>query len=175
MIMTTQSDNPDYIEIALSKQGRKHRGLYSAIVDEIDSDLEGRNWTVLITHNVKYAMHKVSGELLHRLILSRILDRPLLDTEQVDHINLNGLDNRRCNLRLATNTENQRNKSKQVNNTSGYKGVYWRKDSNKWVAQIKVDNEVRHLGRFDTPEEAHAAYCEAAKQLHGEFANFGDT
>ena len=56
-------------------------------------------------------------------------------------------------------------------NNSKYKGVYLRK--NRWIAQIAQHKKVKHLGSFDTPEEAHKAYCKAGKKLHGEFANFG--
>jgi hypothetical protein len=66
--------------------------------------------------------------------------------------------------------ENNRNCGRDHTNTSGYKGVYWYEDRKKWRAQIGYQGKVTNLGSFDTPEEAHAAYCEAAHRLHGEFA-----
>ena len=92
---------------------------------------------------------------------------------QIDHINENKDDNRLSNLRLATNRQNARNRGKQKNNKSGFKGVCWMKQSKRWVAQICVDGTQTYLGLFDTPEEAHAVYCIAAEKHHGEFANTG--
>lgn len=90
-----------------------------------------------------------------------------------DHINCIGRDNRICNLREATNQENQCNKPANKNNKSGYKGVCWNKTNNKFVAQIKINNKQVRIGQFDCPKEAHKAYCEAADELHKEFANHG--
>ncbi len=89
----------------------------------------------------------------------------------VDHINGNALDNRRCNLRFATASENSMNRSKTVLNTSGFKGVY--KDKSRWLAKIGIGGKRIYLGTFDTPELAYAAYCAAALKYHKEFANFG--
>ena len=99
---------------------------------------------------------------------------PIDDEMDVDHI----CHNRRCvrpsHLRAATRGENQWNTGKQKNNSSGYKGVTRPKGRRKWQAQITVDDRVHYLGTFDDPEDAHAAYCEAATRLHGAFANFGE-
>lgn len=93
----------------------------------------------------------------------------------VDHINGNRLDNRRCNLRLCTNEQNRRNQKKQQN--VKFKGVYRRKEDGKWEARIALNKQRIHLGRFETAEEAAAAYDRAAVLYHGQFArlNFGDT
>ena len=88
----------------------------------------------------------------------------------IDHINLDRSDNRISNLRAATRSENNYNTGPKSNNTSGYKGVSLRKDNSKWGAEIQVRGKRQRLGCFDTPEEAHAAYCAAAERLHGEFA-----
>lgn len=91
---------------------------------------------------------------------------------QVDHRNAIKDDNRWANLRLATCSENMHNQGKRRHNKSGYKGVCWHRGARKWVAQIKVDWKIKYLGLYDTPQAAHAAYCEAAKKYHGEFARF---
>ena len=88
----------------------------------------------------------------------------------VDHINRIKSDNRIENLRLATVSQNQSNVTKYKNNTSGYKGVSWDKRRKKWRAQINHNNKKIHIGYFDTPELAHAAYIAAAAKLQGEFA-----
>ena len=76
---------------------------------------------------------------------------------QIDHINGLTTDNRFENLRIVTNTVNSRNKKMRNNNTSGFTGVYWYKRDRKWQARIKINNKYKHLGCFDTIEEAIAA------------------
>ena len=92
----------------------------------------------------------------------------------VDHIDQNGLNNTRHNLRVCTRAENNYNKGKQKNNTSGFKGVS--RDRRKWCAVIWMNRTRKHLGFFSTPEEAARAYDAAARELHGDFActNFVD-
>jgi hypothetical protein len=85
-----------------------------------------------------------------------------------DHINHDTLDNRSENLRICTHSQNQMNKGKRSDNTSGYKGV--RKCGNSWQAQISTNKNNYYLGSYSTPEEAARAYDEAAKRLCGEFA-----
>lgn len=169
----------DFITIPLSKQG-KHKGKYAAIIDEIDNDLAEINWRVFISTNTEYVSRTVRQdgnqrtEQLHRVVLARKLGRGLLATEIVDHINGNGLDNRRSNLRLATPIQNQQNSRKRTDNTSGCKGVHWRKDAGLWTAQIRINGSLQFLGYFDTKEAARDAYNATALQYHQEFANLGE-
>lgn len=92
-------------------------------------------------------------------------------TQEIDHRDGNGLNNKWTNLREATSSQNGMNTKTPSNNTSGYKGVtlhlgkYWR-------AQIWLNKKRIHLGFFPNPEAAHAAYCEAALELFGDFARF---
>lgn len=87
----------------------------------------------------------------------------------VDHINTIKNDNRFSNLREATRSENQRNCGARSHNKSGLKGVYFFEERNKWVAYINLSGKKKHLGVFDSPDHASAAYQAAAKQHHGEF------
>lgn len=91
--------------------------------------------------------------------------------DQIDHINNDKTDNRICNLRLATQSENIVNRRAQSNNSSGRKGVT--RSGKRWSASIRSNGHRYHLGTFDTVDDAHAAYSEAACRLHGEFANVG--
>ena len=105
--------------------------------------------------------------MLHRFIL----DVPSKMT--VDHITGDTLDNRRENLRICSTAENNRNKPKYSNKTAHHKGVYFYKTKRKpWRARININKKSISLGYFSSSEEAHAAYCEAAKKYHGEFARF---
>lgn len=94
----------------------------------------------------------------------------------VDHVNGDGLDNRRSNLRPATDAQNGRNRGANRNNTSGYKGVSLDKRRGTWAAALWVAGRKHHLGTHATPEAAAHAYDHAAVELHGEFArlNFPD-
>ena len=89
---------------------------------------------------------------------------------QVDHVNGDGLDNRRANLRPASTAQNARNRSRPSTNRSGFKGVSWVRDRGHWRAGIKVDGRSLNLGSFADPVEAAKAYDEAARRLHGKFA-----
>lgn len=97
----------------------------------------------------------------------------------VDHINHNGLDNRKANLRLVTNAQNSYNRPcfKKKGSPSQYKGVYWSKRDNKWQVQISCKGKVKTIGQFKDEIQAAKAYDKAAKKYHGEFAylNFSQT
>lgn len=89
----------------------------------------------------------------------------------VDHIDGDGLNCTDENMRVCTNAENLMNRGKQVNNTSGFKGVTWNKNAHKWKSRITSGGKERHLGYFLDPVDAALAYDAAAVELHGEFAN----
>lgn len=87
---------------------------------------------------------------------------------QADHRDLKRDNDRISNLREATDSQNGANTGLLASNRSGFKGVSHSRDG--WKAQIRKNGERKFLGYFDTPEEAHAAYCAAARDLHGDFA-----
>lgn len=92
---------------------------------------------------------------------------------EIDHINCDRADNRWANLRAATRAQNGQNRGANKRNTTGFKGVTYWPARKKYMAQIMANGVQKTLGYFDTPNEAHAAYCAAAAKLHGQFANFG--
>jgi hypothetical protein len=101
---------------------------------------------------------------MHRIIMNP------LDGLTVDHINNNKLDNRRCNLRICSISENARNRGAQSDNTSGYKGVT-KGYKNKWVAQIKLHVKSYRYDGFNSKEDAAREYDRLAISMHGEFAH----
>ena len=145
----------------------------SALIDFADADLIYQKWSC---STFGYAIrHKDKGMCwMHRVILERMLKRPLQAGELCDHINGQPLDNRRSNLRLASCTENVRNSRTGKNNASGYKGVHFHKGGRRWRAQITVNRKVISLGYFKTPEAAAQAYNEAAIAHYGEFAKLNE-
>jgi hypothetical protein len=95
-------------------------------------------------------------------------------TMQVEHIDTNRTNNKIENLRLATALQNSWNTGKKLGTTSQYKGVAFYARYGKWTSQIRVNRKSIHLGYFTDELEAHRAYCLAAVEMHGEFANFGE-
>ncbi len=96
------------------------------------------------------------------------------DSMEVDHINCNPLDNRRCNLRICTHRQNMRNRAGKPNR-SGFKGVSWKSSHKSWRARIYIDGKEVLLGYFKSAAKAHEAYCRASNQHYGEFANHHQT
>lgn len=143
---------------------------YVALVDDEDWEWLSRwKWSVASGPHTQYAQrgpargHEKAIQM-HRLILGTA---PGLET---DHINGDGLDNRRVNLRECTRQENQRNSRSHLGSLSIYKGVSWKKRNQQWQAHIQVDGRKRHLGLFSIEAEAADAYKIAAVIHFGEFA-----
>lgn len=149
-----------------------------ATIDEDDLPIVvGIRWFAYQTHGNWYARSNprkpsgLSGLVhMHRLIANAP------DKSFVDHEDGNGLNNRRSNLRIATNQQNTWNGRLRSTNTSGYRGVTYKKASQKWAAQISVEGKRVYLGLFNTPEEAALAFDRAARIHYGEWAslNFPD-
>lgn len=116
-------------------------------------------YAVLAGHN-KLAMHNV------------ILPPPI--GLEVDHINRNGLDNQKSNLRHATRSQNNMNKDLNKNNTSGFKGVSWMERLKKFRAYVVKDYKQETIGYYKTAGEAAIAYNKRAKELYGEFVKLND-
>lgn len=98
------------------------------------------------------------------------------DRMDTDHVDMDRLNNQRKNLRICTRSENKRNRGKQLDNVSGYKGVSWSRIARRWQAQIKIKGKSIHLGYFTDVRKAAHIYDDAALKYHGEFArlNYGE-
>lgn len=106
---------------------------------------------------------------LHRLLANTPSG---MDT---DHIDMNGLNNQKSNLRICTRSQNMSNSGSRKRSTSQYKGVCWVKRVGKWVAYINTEKYQRkHLGIFESEQEAARAYNAAAKTIHGDFARLNN-
>ena len=158
-----------------TEKGVRHipltRGKF-AIVDEADFERLNRyKWHAICIRGKWYARRCPGGKpiMMHREIMNAPADK------LVDHIDGNGLNNRRCNLRLCTQQQNMQNRRPLIR-TSKFKGVWYCKRTRKWVATIVLDGKTIHLGRFDDEIEAARAYDRKAIELFGEFAylNFPD-
>ena len=141
-----------------------------ALVDDEDFEvLNAHKWfahhhryTFYAKRNAKLAARRINGgpahERMHRVVLERKLGRVLATDEQPDHINGDGLDNRRANLRPATKAQNCHNRHHHIANLSSrYSGVVWDATSGAWMSQIKSRGNRTYLGRYQSENEAALA------------------
>ena len=138
-------DSPNSLVPAGSKAGTLRKDDYIGIF------MKG---TYYFAHRIVWEMHH--GEIPTGLV--------------IDHIDGNRANNMLENLRICTFQQNHFNRGKQSNNKSGFKGVSWHKQKQKWVAQIKIDGRNKFLGFFTDPVKAYEKYCEVAIERYGEYA-----
>tara|TARA_R100001530_G_scaffold129889_1_gene100468 strand:+ start:342 stop:833 length:492 start_codon:yes stop_codon:yes gene_type:complete len=136
------------------------------IVDLCDYDeLSGYKWYEI---ERKHTSHVARWDGKKHIYMHRQIMNPK-DDELIDHVNHNGLDNRRSNLRVCTRKENSRNCVSRIGK-SKYKGVSWHKASKLWHARIMVDRKSKNLGYFKNEEDAGRAYNNAVVKFFGQFA-----
>lgn len=156
-------------------KGNRGKGMF-ALVDEDDYERVNQlKWYPDKGNLTKYAgtFTFINGKPVHVALHRLIMGLSKGDGKEIDHINGNGLDNRKQNLRVCTRGENLRN-SKFRKGSSSHRGVHLHKGSKKWYAQIRFDNKKHYLGSFDCEIEAAEAYNNAAKEHHGEFATLNE-
>lgn len=108
---------------------------------------------------------------VHRLVAMAFIDKEIENKKLVvDHKDRNPINNRLDNLRIVSYRQNNLNKGLCKRNKSGYKGVHYHKQRNKWCAIININGKSSYIGLFDSPEEAGSAWMEKAKILRGDFA-----
>ena len=127
---------------------------------EVAGTVSPQGYLVVSIDGTQYLAHRVAWAMRHGKQPPRL----------IDHADLDGLNNREENLRAANKSTNGANCGIRSHNTSGLKGASFCKATGRWRADITVRGKRQNLGRFDTPEEAHAAWFKAAKEAHGEFA-----
>jgi len=157
-------------EIQLNKFHRtKNYMKFKALVDDDDFDkVNSYNWTVQVRHNASlfYAGRRVGEDLIlmHRFIMG-------VGKEYcIDHIDGNGLNCQKNNMRIATTSQNNMNKTGNKNASSIFKGVSFHKNKNKWQVIIGHKNKLYHLGYFDNEIEAALTYNRSAVIRFGKYA-----
>ena len=162
-VNSAKQPSHDYYEEVMMKLIKLSNGLVT-VVDDDDFDKFGNmNWT----WNGRYVYKKINHKenlYLHRAIMKTPSDL------QTDHKNGDPLDNRKENLRICTVSQNQANRPAPANNTSGFKGVYFRKNRKKFCARITVNQKIITIGCFDTALDAAKAYEKYAQKIFGEFS-----
>jgi hypothetical protein len=148
------------------------QGMVALVDDEDFERLSQYKWYALADGNTFYARRHIRGEdgkqkviQMHREIL-----KLTAKNIECDHINHNGIDNQKHNLRCCTRAENSMNQMSRRGSSSKYKGVSWYKTKCKWCSQIRVNGLLINLGYYDNEEDAAKVYDAKARELFGEFA-----
>jgi len=156
------------------------KGKVVSVDDEDYEELNKYKWCAIKDHGydrwyAQRASKDTNGKYKIITMHRQIMGFPIM--KEIDHVNRNGLDNRRCNLRQCNHSQNKKNNSKYKNNTSGLNGVCWNRYAKKWRASIYKDKKHVHIGYFNDKEEAGRAVDGKALELFGEFAvlNFPET
>lgn len=148
------------------KQIQLTQNLFALINDEDFEDITQFKWyatsvgsrTYYASRGVWLGNKEQSVEYMHHRIL------PLLPGFEIDHIDGNGLNNQRHNLRLVTKRQNAQNKH-HIKKTSVYPGVLWHKYKKRWRAQIRIEGKTKYLGHYKEEIDAFNAYCDALKKI----------
>lgn len=146
---------------------RSDPGAVTVVDDEDYPFISQWNWRL---SDNGYAIRHVSHQGKKYVIRMHRVLAGAPEGAQVDHVNGDRLDNRRANLRLATNRENSCNRNRRRKVLVRLKGVYQTRSGNRWYSRIRVSGRAIYLGTFDSKEDAARAYDKAAKMHHGRFA-----
>lgn len=112
---------------------------------------------------------KIDGKWFEKRMHHFLVDVP--EGFEVDHIDRNGLNNQKSNLRVVTHSQNMMNRNSFKGSSSKYKGVCWHKQCKKWFAQIVLNKKHYYLGLYENEIDAAKAYNKRAKKLHGKYVN----
>jgi hypothetical protein len=162
-----------YIDIST----KKHPNTFALVDDSDFCRLNQYKWHMLKVRNSNYVSrkNKINGIWVNVFMHREILSPP--KGVMIDHVDGNGLNNQKKNMRLCSHSQNMQNRRKHKLTYSKYKGVVWNKKLNKWQSRILHENKRIHIGTFQNEIDAAKAYDKKSKELCGEFAclNFIDT
>lgn len=144
-----------------------HKNIFAKVDDADYKWLNGFTWYYFPYKRTSYAKTFINGICIS---MQNLILKPPTDDLNADHVDGDGLNNQRSNLRLATLQQQRQNKSKHLGATSKYKGVSYSEERDKWVAQICIDGKQVCLGRFNSEQTAARVWNTAAKKHFGEFA-----
>jgi hypothetical protein len=146
---------------------------YVALIDDEDYRRVAKSsWRILKSGDRLYALHDISikGEKIAKKETAELMHRFILNAKKgsiIDHIDGNGLNNQKENLRFVSNRQNAQNRHRGIK-SSKFPGVCFHKKNKNWVSHIMVDGKIRHLGSFSDEKEAAKAYEKACREIVGE-------
>lgn len=153
---------------------------YIALVDDDDFEwINKKKWrvkkpqdnrTVYSMASIYIGDSRCKSVYMHREIMAKHFGAKSLDGMTIDHIDGNGLNNQKTNLRICTQSDNNKNSKARSHCVSGFKGVTLLKGKQKYIARIRVDGKDKFIGSYKDPVDAAIAYDRACKKLRGEFA-----
>lgn len=141
------------------------QGKFSLVDDDVYEWASKFKWYAMKNNNVYYTRRRISigyKKYINVLLHHCVIGFPLFNNE-VDHLNGDGLNNQRDNLKIVTHRQNQQNR--HVKKTSKYVGVFWDSQNKKWRASIKKNGKVKFLGLFKIEEDASLAYQKALQDI----------
>jgi hypothetical protein len=147
----------------------------TALVDDSDFlKLKKFKWYANKGGKNFYALRNyyLPGKIRKTMRMHALIMGPAPDGFEVDHVDGNGLNNQRKNLRFCTKSQNAMNVGKRLHNTSGFKGVSWDNATKKWKVQININKKQCYLGVYSDKLSAYEVYCKACVKFHGEFGKF---
>lgn len=160
----------------ISLKNKDHKPYFTMVDDEDFDKFGGYKWELLTVgrhKKIHYAIRSKKKEKGSRQNITLYLHREIMRLgkgQLIDHIDGNGLNNQKSNLRLATRNQNEWNRVGWTKNKSSkYKGVSWNKNKKKWRAQISHFRKRILIGDYENEKEAGEAYKQKARQLHKEF------
>jgi hypothetical protein len=123
--------------------------------------------------NFGYVSIRINGRAYQAHKLAWLVSTGCWPDRDIDHINGDRTDNRFCNLREATRSQNNYNAKRRSDNKSGYKGVFWNTQRQRWHARVQREGKQIHVGFFKCPTAAFLARRKVAQEHHGRFASDG--
>lgn len=139
------------------------------LIDDEDANIvAGITWSVLRIRQLAYATARVEGK---RVYMHRVVSHAP-DGVSVDHINGEGLDNQKANLRFVTHSQNCMNTRKRSNQSSRFRGVYFDKGKGRWRAQVTASGVQTTIGTFESEEAAAVAYDREARLRFGQYGRY---
>lgn len=157
----------------MSKEIKLNHGLVAIVDDEDYEYLNKFKWCAKPDYTTYYACRTggyKNGKQLPNILMHRVITKAIGRKDCVDHISRDGLDNRKCNLRICTASKNQMNCIKRSGTSSVYKGVTWCKRSKQWLASLRINGKTIHIGYFNNEKNAAIEYNKKALEFFGEFA-----
>jgi len=147
----------------VNTKSKNYKKFFALVDNEDFSKVNQYNWTVQELNHTNYCMARIGnrGIFLHVFIMG---------VKGIDHINNNGLDCQKKNLRIASQQQNRMNSKPHRKSTSKFKGVFKDPVRGKWIARIGFNYKSVFIGRFNTEIEAMQNYNNKAKELYGDFA-----